>query len=310
MFCNQSPNLNTAFPQKCAAGRSGPGPLPVPGWDHCGYHSSRGWSWGGFEGRAPQGCSCKEEEGKKGQKYPESWVYNWPCLSVFFMWAQASGEQQKRLHPQAKPYTFTLCGSLLLGPTVCGPPHSPQDSARDCQPGLQNDDLVLIGGTCRRIIWGKSWLRWRSGADQVPQWLAPPRGCLSETGQVSKPTCCLPFTGILLCETVSLPFRWSTPCFYFTPECNVGDSLVYTFGAWETRCFCSVHPRSPRSTPGQEEEMSLIGTWIIKESIVRSRPVHERTCLFLSCTSTWIESLFISYNVLLYPSFPVISNGQ
>lgn len=107
---------------------------------------------------------------------------------------------------------------------------------------------------------GKELITMALGCWSSAEWLAPPRGSLSETGQVSKPTCCLPFTGVLLCETVSLPFRWSTPCFYFTPEFNVEDSLVYTFGAWETRCFCSVHPRSPRSTPGQEEEMSLIGT--------------------------------------------------
>lgn len=70
VFCNHFPNLNTAFLHKCVAG-----------WSQAAQPTTSSRAANNpcflFEGNTWVECSLKEGR-EKGQKYPESWVYNWP----------------------------------------------------------------------------------------------------------------------------------------------------------------------------------------------------------------------------------------
>lgn len=209
VFCNHSPDLNTAFLLKCVTAWSQHGPA---------HYQAQGGSAvaitvakAGQLRRSPRsralslraalqmGAAIKKKGGKKGQKYPESWVYNWLRLSAFFMCARSSVKNstshciaQWNLIPQPP---HTLNSPLLLCPPISPLLTTWQHFALDCHPGLYQNDLILISGTCKggTIFWGNYHLIMMQPWCWVKLWvLEAERGRVNlsdadwVTGQVSK----------------------------------------------------------------------------------------------------------------------------
>lgn len=126
LFCNHSPNLNTAFLQKCVAGwsRCGTGkitrPRAGPLWPSQRRRLKLGRaprSWASFsEGRAPQGCSCREEGGKRDKNIQKVGSIigraSGPSLCELRT-VGAAPSQSETLHFAGPSYSLRLSASFL-----------------------------------------------------------------------------------------------------------------------------------------------------------------------------------------------------